>query len=79
MYDPRLNLLALSYRILYTVAGGYVTASLSPHSPMRNVVVVGILGFIAGTAGAIAAINVADLGPKWYPIALALTAFPQPP
>jgi len=76
MYDPRLNLLALSYRVLYTVAGGYVTASLSPHSPMRHVVVVGILGFIAGTAGAIAAISVADLGPKWYPIALALTAFP---
>jgi hypothetical protein len=40
------------------------------------VVVVGILGFIAGSAGAIAAISVADLGPKWYPIALALTAFP---
>jgi hypothetical protein len=76
MYDPRLNLLALSYRVLYTVAGGYITASLAPHSPMRHVVVVGILGFIAGSAGAIAAISVADLGPKWYPIALALTAFP---
>jgi hypothetical protein len=76
MWDPRLNLLALSYRILYTVAGGYITASLAPHAPVRHVVVLGIIGFVTGTAGAIAAIGVADLGPNWYPIALALTGFP---
>ena len=76
MYDPGLNLLALSYRILYAVVGGYITASLAPHLPMRHVLVVGILGFIAGSAGAFTAISMADLGPNWYPIALALTAFP---
>lgn len=43
---------------------------------MRHVVVVGILGFITGSAGAIVAISMADLGPDWYPIALALTGFP---
>lgn len=76
MWDAGLNLLALSYRILYSVAGGCITARLAPRSPMRHVVVLGILGFIAGSAGAIAAISVANLGPNWYPIALALTAFP---
>jgi hypothetical protein len=76
MYEPRLNLLALSYRILYTVVGGYLTASLAPHSPMRHVFVVGALGSIVGTAGAVAAIRMADLGPTWYPIALAITGFP---
>ena len=76
MWDPGLNLLALSYRIVYTILGGYITASLAPHSPMRHVLVVGILGLIAGSAGAIVAISVADLGPNWYPIALALTGFP---
>jgi hypothetical protein len=76
MFDPRLNLLALSYRIVYTVAGGYITASLAPHAPMRHVLVLGIIGFITGTAGAVAAISMADLGPNWYPIALALTGFP---
>jgi hypothetical protein len=76
MYDPGLNLLALSYRILYTILGGYITASLAPHSPMRHVVVAGILGLIVGSAGSIAAMSMADLGPKWYPIALALTGFP---
>lgn len=77
MYDPGLNLLALSYRILYAVVGGYITASLAPQSRMRHVFVLGILGLIAGTAGAIAAIRMANLGPNWYPIALALTAFPS--
>jgi hypothetical protein len=76
MWDPWLNLLALSYRILYTVLGGYITARLAPASPMRHVAVVGILGLIAGSAGAIAAITLADLGPNWYPIALAVTGFP---
>jgi hypothetical protein len=76
MHDPALNLLALFYRILYTILGGYLTASLAPHAPMRHVIVVATLGLIAGSAGAIAAISMADLGPDWYPIALALTAFP---
>jgi hypothetical protein len=76
MWAPGLNLLALSYRILYAVVGGYLTGWLAPHSPMRHVAVVGVLGLVAGTAGAVAAITMADLGPNWYPIVLAATAFP---
>ena len=71
------NLLALSYRTVYTVFAGYLTARLAPHAPMRHVAVVGTLGLIAGTAGAVTAISMADLGPNWYPIALAVTAFPS--
>jgi hypothetical protein len=76
MYDPGLNALALSYRILFTIAGGYITAILAPHSPMRHVAVVGVLGLLTGSAGAIVAIRLANLGPNWYPIALAVTGFP---
>jgi hypothetical protein len=76
MNEPGLNLLALSYRIVYTILGGYLTAKFAPQSPMRHVVVLGILGFVVATAGAVAAITMADLGPSWYPIALALTGFP---
>jgi len=76
MWDPRLNLLALSYRILYTILGGYIAAALAPHAPMRHVAIVGGIGTIAGIAGAVAAITMADLGPDWYPIALAVTGFP---
>lgn len=75
MYDPRLNLLALSYRIVYTVLGAYLTAKFAPHSPMRHVWVYGVIGFALGTAGAIATIPM-NLGPAWYPIAIAVTALP---
>jgi hypothetical protein len=75
MWEPGLNLLALSYRTVYNVASGYLTASLAPQAPMRHVVVLGIIGLVAGTAGAIAAMDL-DLGPSWYPITLAITAFP---
>jgi hypothetical protein len=39
MYEPGLNLLALTYRSVFTFIGGYVTARLAPHSPMRHVLV----------------------------------------
>jgi hypothetical protein len=76
MYDLRLNLLALSYRILFTVLGGYMAAALAPHSPMRHVIILGAIGTVAATAGAVTAITVADLGPLWYPVALVITGFP---
>lgn len=75
MWDPGLNLLALSYRIVYTVLGGYITARLAPASPMRHVAILGTIGFITASAGAIAAMNL-NFGPNWYPIALAVTGFP---
>jgi hypothetical protein len=61
---------------VFTILGGYITARLAPHKPMKHVAIVGIIGTIAGIAGAITAITMADLGPTWYPIALAVTGFP---
>jgi hypothetical protein len=75
MREPGLNLLALSYRIVYGVVGGYIAARFAPRSPMRHALVVGIVGLVLSLAGAIATIPM-DLGPAWYPIALALTAVP---
>ena len=75
MYEPGLNLLALSYRVVYTVLGSYLTARFAPHSPMRHVWTLGAIGLVAGVAGAIASIPL-NLGPAWYPIALALSALP---
>jgi hypothetical protein len=76
MFETGLNLLALSYRIVYTVVGGFITARLAPGEPMRHVMILGLIGLAAGTAGAIVAITQADLGPNWYPIAIAVTAYP---
>src|SRR4029434_9190301 len=46
MHDPSLNVLALSYRIVYTILGGYITASLAPPFTMPHLLVVGIFGVV---------------------------------
>jgi len=69
------NLLALAYRCVYGVLGSYIAARFAPHNPMRHALVLGVIGFVLSTAGAIAAINM-NLGPSWYPILLVLTALP---
>jgi hypothetical protein len=76
MREPGLNLLALAYRCVYAVVGSYITARLAPYAPMRHALILGAIGLVISTAGAIAAITMADLGPAWYPIALVVTALP---
>lgn len=68
-------LTALTYRILYSIAGGYLTAKLAPSRPMLHAIVLGLIGLVMSTAAAIVLIP-KDYGPAWYPIALAVTAFP---
>ena len=65
--------LALSYRIIYTVLGGYITAKLAPQNPMKHVTVLAVIGTIAGFIGIFVGWNMSE---HWYPIALAVTAFP---
>ncbi|HVG90049.1 MAG TPA: hypothetical protein VNB54_01045 [Alphaproteobacteria bacterium] len=76
MFEPRLNLLALSYRIVYTIMGSYIAARFAPRNPMRHAMILGIIGLAFSTAGAIVAITHTNLGPAWYPIALVVTALP---
>jgi hypothetical protein len=76
MTDPRLYVLALSYRIVYTVLGGWITARLAPSAPMRHVTALAVLGLIGGGAGVAVAMGRSDLGPLWYPVAIFLTAYP---
>jgi len=75
MREPSLNLLALAYRSVFTVAGMYLTAALAPSAPVRHALIGGAIGTFVAAAGAVAAIPM-DLGPAWYPIALAVTALP---
>lgn len=75
MHDPLLNLLALSYRIVYAVFGSYLTARLAPHAPMRHALIGGAIGLVLSVGGVIAATQI-ELGPMWYPIALVVTALP---
>jgi hypothetical protein len=66
-------LVALAYRMFFTVIGGAITAALAPQNPMKHVAVLGIIGTVGGIAGIFAGWN---LSAHWYPIALAVTAFP---
>lgn len=75
MRDRGLNLLALGYRLVYDTFGSYLTARFAPHSPMRHALIGGVIGLAVCTVGAIATIPM-DLGPAWYPIALAASALP---
>ena len=75
MHEPGLNILALAYRCIYTVIGGYITAQLAPHAVMRHVLILASIGFVLGTLGVVGTWNM-NLGPRWYPIAIAVTGAP---
>lgn len=74
--SPGLNGLALGYRIVYTIIGGYIAARYAPYAPMRHAVILGIVGLIPGAGGVVVSIMKPDLGPSWYPIALAIAGLP---
>jgi len=76
MYQPALNLLALSYRAVFTVIGGYLTARAAPYSPLRHVQIGTCIGLVIGVAGVVAAALIGGLGPMWYPVAVAVTGPP---
>jgi len=73
-YTAGMLMVALIYRCVYTVAGGYVTAWLAPNRTMRHAIILGFVGIAAGTIGVVVSWN---LSPEhWYPIALVITSLP---
>jgi len=69
--------LATAYRLVFTVLGGYMTAALAPRAPMTHVVILGTIGALAATAGAVSTWNAGpEFGPHWYPVLLVVTALP---
>jgi len=74
--NDALALLATSYRIVITVGGAWLTARLAPDKPMKHAMILGVVGTVLGIVGVVATWN-RGLGPRWYPIALAVLAIPQ--
>ena len=68
-----LFLLATAYRIVYGVAGSYLTARLAPDWPLRHALTLGLVGLVLSTAGALAAW---ELGPAWYSLAIIAISLP---
>jgi hypothetical protein len=73
MWDPKLNALALGYRLIFDTFGSYLTARLAPYAPMKHALIGGFIGLVLSLGGVAAAMQV-NLGPLWYPIALALSS-----
>jgi hypothetical protein len=75
MFDPALNALALGYRAVFSVLGSALTARLAPQRAMAHALTLGAIGTVLASAGAYATIPL-NLGPVWYPVALAASALP---
>jgi peptidoglycan/LPS O-acetylase OafA/YrhL len=72
-----LFLLATAYRIVFAIAGSYIAARLAPSRPMLHALILGGIGFVLALLGAIATWNAGpQFGPRWYPLALVVTALP---
>lgn len=75
-YDAAL-LLATVYRIVFGIAGSYITARLAPYRPMQHALIGGFVGLALSILGAAATWNRGPaFGPHWYPLALVVTVFP---
>jgi hypothetical protein len=70
-----LFLLATAYRLAFGTLGSLVAARLAPVRPMWHAVALGAVGTVLAALGLVATWNAA-LGPRWYPVALVLTALP---
>jgi hypothetical protein len=69
-----LYLLATAYRIVYGVAGGYITARLAPDRPTEHALALGWVGVVISVAGAAA---MWAYGPAWYSLLVITIALPS--
>ena len=61
--------LAVAYRVVFSVAGCWLTARLAGARPMAHAIALGIVGIAVGTAGAAFTWNKGPaFGPHWYPL-----------
>lgn len=70
-------ILATAYRVVYTVGGNWLTARMAQRFPMKHAIILGSIGTVVATLGVTFTWNKGpEFGPKWYPIALVVTALP---
>jgi len=70
-------ILALAYRVVYGIIGGYLAARLAPNRPMAHALWLGVIGTALATLGVAMHWNKGpEYGPAWFGIALIVTAVP---
>lgn len=68
-------LFVIFYRALFSFIGCYITARLAPQNPMKHALILGVIGALLSTAGAIVTADM-HLGPAWYAWTLVAIAMP---
>ena len=69
--------LALAYRIVFAVVGGYLTARLAPTRPTRHVLVLLIIGSVLGLLGVLSGRNKGpEYGPFWFSLGIVIAGVP---
>jgi len=70
--------LATTYRLIFQVLGGWITARLAPQKPMKHVWILAGIGQVLSLLGLFAWRSIGEAGgPLWYPVVLILTAIPS--
>ena len=70
-------LIAIGYRTVDGIAGGYTVARLAPDRPVQHSLVLGVIGLIMSIAGLAGTWSKGpEFGPKWYPLTLVVIALP---
>ena len=70
-------LLAIGYRAIDGIVGGYLVACLAPDRPLTHAMVLGVIGIILASLGVVATWSKGpEFGPKWYPLVLVAMALP---
>jgi hypothetical protein len=65
--------LATAYRIVFGIAGSWLTARLAPRKPLEHALALGAVGTVLSVAGAVA---MWAYGPAWYSLAIIAISFP---
>ena len=69
--------LAITYRVIYSVIASYVAARLAPDRAMWHAMVLGVVNLATSLIGALLTWNKgAEYGAHWYPLSLVVLALP---
>jgi hypothetical protein len=68
-------LFVIGYRAVFSFAGCYLTAALSPKDPLKHSLILGGIGALLSTVGAIVTANM-NIAPVWYGWSLVAISMP---